>query len=113
MARHFFGRLPADDQGAKNICEMTKGVLTIAIGASLAFQRGCASARAPWGNVDVKSLPMSVQQTINQQASGGEIVEVKRENEPDGRWNYEVVVKTSGKDCKLFRPGCLKARLGI
>jgi hypothetical protein len=34
--------------------------------------------------------------------SGGEILEVKREDDPDGRWNYEVVVKTSGKDCKLF-----------
>jgi hypothetical protein len=37
MARHFFGRRPADDQGAKNLYEMTKGVLTIAICASLAF----------------------------------------------------------------------------
>jgi hypothetical protein len=62
------------------------------------FQRGCASARAPRGNVDVKSLPMSVQQTINQQASGGEIVEVKREDDPDGRWNYELVARTSGKE---------------
>ena len=41
---------------------------------------------------------MSVQQTINQQASGGEIVEVKREDDPDGRRNYEVVVRTSWKE---------------
>jgi hypothetical protein len=41
---------------------------------------------------------MSVQQTINQQASGGEIVEVKREDDPDGRWNYELVARTSGKE---------------
>ena len=41
---------------------------------------------------------MSVQQTINQQASGGEIVEVKREDDPDGRRNYEVVVRTTWKE---------------
>jgi hypothetical protein len=44
---------------------------------------------------------MSSQHAMNQQVSGPEIVEVKRGDDADGKWNYEVVVKTSGKDCKL------------
>ncbi len=48
--------------------------------------------------VDVKSLPASVQQTINQQAAGGEVVQVKREDDANGKWNYEVVVRTNGKE---------------
>jgi uncharacterized membrane protein YkoI len=47
--------------------------------------------------VQVKSLPASVQQTINQKAAGGEIVRVKREDDANGKWNYEVVVRTNGK----------------
>jgi uncharacterized membrane protein YkoI len=46
----------------------------------------------------VKSLPAPVQQTINQTATRGEIVQVKREDDPNGKWNYEVVVKTNGND---------------
>jgi uncharacterized membrane protein YkoI len=46
----------------------------------------------------VKSLPTSVQQTINQQAAGSEIVRVKREDDTNGKWNYEVVVKANGKE---------------
>jgi hypothetical protein len=48
--------------------------------------------------VHVKSLPASVQQTINQKAAGGEIVGVKREDDANGRWNYEVVVRSQGKN---------------
>ena len=48
--------------------------------------------------VDVKSLPASVQQTINQHAAGREVVQVKREDDANGKWNYEVVVRTSGKE---------------
>ena len=36
---------------------------------------------------------------FSQKAAGGEVVQVKREDDPDGRWNYEVVVRTSGKEC--------------
>jgi hypothetical protein len=31
-------------------------------------------------------------------AAGGEIVEVKREDDRDGKWNYEAVVKKEGKE---------------
>ena len=30
--------------------------------------------------------------------AGREIVRVKREDDPDCRWNYEVVARTSGKE---------------
>ena len=46
----------------------------------------------------MKSLPADVQQTIKEKAAGGEIVKVLREDDPDGKWNYEVFVKTSGKE---------------
>ena len=52
-----------------------------------------------WGEmVELKSLPATVQQTIKEKAAGGEIVHVKREDDTNGKWNYEVVVKTNGKE---------------
>ena len=48
--------------------------------------------------VDLKSLPASVRETINQKAAGGSIVKVLREDDPDGKWNYEVFVKANGKE---------------
>ena len=48
--------------------------------------------------VDMKSLPANVQQTIHKQAAGGEIVRVKREDDMNGKWNYEVTVKSNGKE---------------
>ena len=48
--------------------------------------------------VNMKSLPSNVQQTIQQRAAGGEVVRVKREDDMNGRWNYEVTVKSNGKE---------------
>lgn len=48
--------------------------------------------------VELKSLPEAVQETIAQKAAGGKIVTVQREDDMDGRWNYEVVVQTNGKE---------------
>jgi uncharacterized membrane protein YkoI len=48
--------------------------------------------------VDVKSLPASVRETINSKAAGGEVIQVKREDDANGKWNYEVVVRTNGKE---------------
>jgi uncharacterized membrane protein YkoI len=76
----------------------TRAVLTAAIGAGLALSAAAQIREQPGEKVDVKSLPASVQQTINQKAAGGEIVRVKREDDANGRWNYEVVVRTSGKE---------------
>ena len=77
---------------------MTKGVLTIAICASLAFSVAAQEPWRPGEMVGLKSLPGSVQQTINQKAAGGEVVGVRREDDTNGKWNYEVVVRTNGKE---------------
>jgi uncharacterized membrane protein YkoI len=48
--------------------------------------------------VSLNSLPAAVQETIKDKAAGGEIVQVKREDDANGRWNYEVVVRTNGNE---------------
>jgi uncharacterized membrane protein YkoI len=48
--------------------------------------------------VDQKTLPAAVQKTIKEKAAGGEIVRVQREDDKNGKWNYEVMVKTNGKE---------------
>ena len=77
----------------------TKAVLAIAVGvgftlSAIAEQPG----KHPGEKVDLKSLPASVQKTVNEKAAGGQIVKVLREDDPDGKWNYEVFVKANGKD---------------
>jgi hypothetical protein len=73
-------------------------LLTVVIGASLACGLAAQVREQPGEMVQVKSLPAAVQQTINQKAAGGEIVRVKREDDTNGRWNYEVVVRSQGKE---------------
>jgi hypothetical protein len=50
---------------------MTKAVLAIAIGVGLALGAEPQPGKHPGEKVDLKSLPASVQQTINQKAAGG------------------------------------------
>ena len=76
----------------------TRAVLAAAIGAGLALSATAQVSEQPGEKVDVKSLPAAVQQTINQKAAGGEIVGVKREDDTNGKWNYEVLVKSNGKE---------------
>jgi len=76
----------------------TTSVLAAVIGVGLAFSAAAQVEEQPGEKVDVKSLPAPVQQTINQKAAGGEIVEVKREDDANGKWNYEVVVRSNGKE---------------
>ena len=73
-------------------------LLTIVISAGLACGVAAQVREQPGEMVQMKSLPASVQQTINQNAAGGEIVRVKREDDTNGRWNYEVVVRSQGKE---------------
>ena len=68
------------------------------ISAGLACGVAAQVREQPGEMVQIKSLPASVQQTINQKAAGGEIVRVKREDDTNGRWNYEVVVRSQGKE---------------
>jgi hypothetical protein len=77
----------------------TRSLMLVAvICAGLAFGAVAQVQGQPGEMVELKSLPSSVQQTINQKAAGAEIVHVKREDDADGRWNYEVVARTNGKE---------------
>ena len=76
----------------------TKAVLAIAICAGFTLGAVAEPGKHPGEKVDLKSLPASVQKTINEKAAGGQIVKVLREDDPDGKWNYEVLVKASGKE---------------
>jgi uncharacterized membrane protein YkoI len=78
--------------------KMTKAVLAVAIGVGLTLGAAAQPGKHPSEKVDLKSLPASVQATIKEKAAGGQIVKVLREDDPDGKWNYEVFVKASGKD---------------
>jgi hypothetical protein len=75
----------------------TKAVLAIGIGFGLTLGASAQPGKHPGEKVDLKSLPTSVQQTISQKAAGGNIVKVLREDDPDGKWNYEVFVNANGK----------------
>ena len=76
----------------------TRAALAAMVGVGLACSAAAQLKEQPGEVVELKSLPASVQQTINQKAAGGEVVQVKREDDTNGKWNYEVVVKTNGKE---------------
>jgi len=75
-----------------------RAVLSAAIGAGFAFSAAAQLKEQPGEMVELNSLPAAVQQTIKGKAAGGEIVRIKREDDANGKWNYEVVVKTNGKE---------------
>ena len=79
----------------------TKAVLIMAIGVGLTLGAGAQPGKNPGEKVDLKSLPADVQQTINEKVAGGKVVKVMREDDPDGKWNYEVLAKVNGKDSKF------------
>jgi len=66
--------------------------------ASLGVSAVAQGTERPGEKVEKQSLPAAVQQTINQQAGGGKVVGVKREDDPDGKWNHEVVVRSNGQE---------------
>jgi uncharacterized membrane protein YkoI len=76
----------------------TRAVLAAVVGFGLTCSAAAQLREQPGEAVDLKSLPTAVQQTIDQKAAGGEIVQVKREDDANGKWNYEVVVRTNGKE---------------
>ncbi|MGB9476672.1 MAG: hypothetical protein WCE87_16535 [Candidatus Udaeobacter sp.] len=75
-----------------------KVVAATVLGIGFAFGAAAEPGKHPGEKVELKSLPTAVQDTINQKAAGGNIVRVMREDDPDGKWNYEVVVKANGKE---------------
>ena len=68
------------------------------VGVGLACSAAAQLKEQPGEVVELRSLPASVQQRINQKAAGEEVVQVKREDDANGKWNYEVVVRTNGKE---------------
>jgi len=79
----------------------TNAVLAITIGVGLSLSTAAEPGKHPSEKVDLKSLPAAVQQTIKEKAAGGQVVKVMREDDPDGKWNYEVLVKANGKESKF------------
>ena len=69
-------------------------VVSAGLGLSLIAQAGEVKREV----VAMKSLPAAVQKTITEKAAGGEIIKVEREDDKDGKWNYEATVKTNGKE---------------
>lgn len=80
----------------------TKLFVTAVVSAGLAFGvvANATEEKEKAQTVDLKSLPAAVQKTINEKAGRGEIVRVEKENEK-GKWNYEVVVKTKGREWRF------------
>ena len=75
----------------------TRVLVTAVVSAGLALSVVARATEENEQMVDMKSLPAAVQKTIKEKAAGGEIVRIEKENEK-GKWNYEVVVKKSGKE---------------
>ena len=76
---------------------ITKAALTLAMGIGLTLTAGAQPGKHPGEKVEMKSLPAEVQQAIKEKAANGQVVKVVREDDPDGKWNYEVFIKTNGK----------------
>jgi uncharacterized membrane protein YkoI len=76
----------------------TNLLLAAVVSAALAFGVTARAAESKSETVDLKTLPTAVQKTITDKAGAGKIVRVQREDDKSGKWNYEVVVKTDGKE---------------
>ena len=76
----------------------TTAVVAIAISVGFTLSASAEPGKHPGEKVDLKSLPVSVQKTVSEKAAGGQVVKILREDDPDGKWNYEVFVKADGKD---------------
>ena len=77
---------------------MRNVIVGAAVSAGLALLLPLQAGENRSEPVDQKELPEAVQKTIQKHAAGGEIVRVQREDDSDGRWNYEVMVKSNGKE---------------
>lgn len=75
-----------------------KLLLAAVVSVSLSFGMVAQAGEHKSEIVDMKTLPAEVQKTITEKAAGGTIVRVQREDDKNGKWNYEVIVKTDGKE---------------
>lgn len=81
------------------MCMKTRNLLVVAaLSVTLTFGVAAQAGEHKSETVELKSLPSEVQKTINEKVAGGQIVKVQREDDKDGKWNYEVIVKTDGKE---------------
>jgi hypothetical protein len=86
--------------------KLSKLLLLTLVTAGLTFGV-TARAREAKGEetIDLNSLPATVQTAIKDKTAGAEIVRVKREDDADGKWNYEVLIKKEGKETEWeFNP---------
>jgi molecular chaperone DnaK (HSP70) len=89
--------LPTAAKRKSNVKTITAVIATM-VGVGLACSAIAQVQGHPGEAVELNSLPASVQQTIKQKTAGGEVVQVRREDDSNGKWNYEVLVKTNGKE---------------
>ena len=71
---------------------------TVAVSTVLGLSSALLAGEPMSEPVNMKDLPAAVQKTITEKAAGGKIARLAREDDNDGRWNYEVVVKSEGKE---------------
>jgi len=76
----------------------TKLLLVAVVSAGLGLGMVAQAGEHKGEAVDMKTLPPAVQKTITEKAAGGKVVRVEREDDKNGKWNYEVVVKMEGKE---------------
>jgi hypothetical protein len=70
---------------------------TMAVSTALGLSSALLAAEPMSEPVNMKELPAAVQKTITEKAAGGKIARLAREDD-SSRWNYEVVVKSEGKE---------------
>jgi hypothetical protein len=73
-------------------------LLAAVVSAGLMFGITAQAGEYKSRGIDLNTLPAAVQKTITETAAGGKIIRVQREDDRDGKWNYEVVVRTDGKE---------------
>jgi uncharacterized membrane protein YkoI len=73
-------------------------LVTALVGAGLVVSSAVWATEEMSESVDMNSLPEAVQKTIKDKAADGEIVGVKREDDKNGKWNYEATIKKEGKE---------------
>jgi uncharacterized membrane protein YkoI len=76
-------------------------LLAAVVSAGLMFGITAQADEYKSRGIDLKTLPVAVQKTITETAAAGKIIRVYREDDRDGKWNYEAIVKTDGKEWKI------------
>ena len=72
-------------------------LVTVIVSAGL-ISTAVWATEQPGETVEMDSLPDAVQKAIKDKAAGGEVTSVKREDDKNGKWNYEATIKKEGKE---------------